>query len=85
MLAVRLPDVCLPTVRAATLCACGDGRDLVDVGAYQPGSNRLLDLALERMPLIDTFLRQDTDDPTALAESVEMLSLIVELDEAVTS
>ena len=67
------------------LAAHRDGRDLVDVGAYQPGSNRLLDMALERMPLIDTFLRQDLHDPTAFAESVEMLSLIVEQDEVVAS
>jgi len=37
------------------------------------------------MPLIDTFLRQDLHDPTAFAESVEMLSLIVDADEAVAS
>lgn len=67
------------------LAAFRDGRDLVDVGAYQAGSNRLLDMALERMPLIDTFLRQDLHDPTAFAESVEMLSLIVDADEAVAS
>ncbi len=64
------------------LAAFRDGRDLVDVGAYQPGSNRLLDLALERMPMIEAFLRQDVDDPTALEETVAVLSLIVEDDEA---
>ena len=64
------------------LAAFRDGRDLVDVGAYQPGSNRLLDAALERMPMIEAFLRQDVDDPTALAETVEVLGLIVDTDEA---
>ena len=64
------------------LAAFRDGRDLVDVGAYQPGTNRLLDAALERMPMIEAFLRQDVDDPTALEETVAVLSLIVEDDEA---
>jgi len=39
-------------------------------------------MALERMPMIEAFLRQDVDDPTALEETVAVLSLIVEDDEA---
>ena len=62
------------------LAAFRDGRDLVDVGAYQPGSNRVLDTALERMPMIDAFLRQDVDDPTSLEETVQVLDLIVDRD-----
>ncbi len=58
------------------LSAYQDGRDLVDVGAYQPGSNALLDTALERLPAIHAFLRQEVDDPTAFADAVEMLALV---------
>jgi flagellum-specific ATP synthase len=54
----------------------------VDVGAYQPGSNRMLDTALERMPMIEAFLRQDVDDPTTLEETVQVLGLIVDNDGA---
>jgi flagellum-specific ATP synthase len=64
------------------LAAFRDGRDLVDVGAYQPGSNRVLDTALERMPMIEAFLRQDVDDPTTLEETVQVLGLIVDNDGA---
>ena len=58
-----------------------DGRDLVDVGAYQAGSNPRLDEALRRMPVIDAFLRQEVDDATPFAGTVEMLQLVAGLDE----
>ncbi|MEM6672752.1 MAG: FliI/YscN family ATPase [Planctomycetota bacterium] len=58
------------------LAAYEDGRDLVDVGAYAPGSNPLLDAALERRPVIEAFLRQDVEDPTSFDESIEMLGLV---------
>ena len=63
------------------MSAFRDSRDLVDVGAYQPGSNALLDEALQRMPVIDAFLRQEVDDPTPFAGTVEMLRLVAGLDE----
>lgn len=58
------------------LAAYASGKDLVDVGAYAPGSNPALDEALARMPALEAFLRQDTDDATSLAETVEMLGLV---------
>lgn len=63
------------------LSAWRDGRDLVEVGAYQPGSNPALDEAMARMPAIDAFLRQDVDDPTSIEEAVEMLGLVTGLME----
>ena len=53
-----------------------EGRDLVDVGAYQRGMNPKLDEALERMPTIEALLRQDVDDPTPFEETVEVLGLV---------
>ena len=58
------------------LSAYEDGRDLVEVGAYQPGSNPMLDVALQRLPAIEAYLRQDTNDPTGFVESVELLGLV---------
>ena len=59
------------------IAAHRDARDLLDVGAYKPGSNPLLDQALARMPAIQHFLRQSENDPTPFQESRAMLDLIV--------
>lgn len=36
-----------------------DARDLIDIGAYKPGSNSRIDEALERIDEMQKFLRQD--------------------------
>ena len=46
-----------------------DVQDLVDVGAYVPGTRPLADAALAHRGEIDAFLRQDMDDSTPLAEA----------------
>jgi len=53
-----------------------EGRDLVEIGAYKPGTNPKLDGAMARMQTVEAFLRQDVSDHTPLAETVEMLGLI---------
>jgi FliI/YscN family ATPase len=53
-----------------------EGRDLVEIGAYKPGTNPKLDGAMARMQTIEAFLRQTTSDHTDLTETVEMLGLI---------
>jgi flagellum-specific ATP synthase len=55
-------------VRAA-LAAYRDKEDLISIGAYQRGSDPLVDLAIEQRPAINTFLRQRVDDPTAAVEA----------------
>jgi flagellum-specific ATP synthase len=59
------------------LAAHRDGRDLVEIGAYKPGTNAALDEALARMPAIEAFLRQGPRETTALAETRELLELVV--------
>ena len=59
-----------------SLSAWRDGRDLVEIGAYKPGSNPKLDLAMQRMPIIDTFLKQTTTELNALDETLELLGLV---------
>ncbi|MEZ6014498.1 MAG: FliI/YscN family ATPase [Planctomycetota bacterium] len=56
-----------------------DGRDLVEIGAYKPGTNARLDDAIARLPVIDAFLRQAEDDSTSFKETREMLTLVAGL------
>ncbi len=55
----------------ALLAAWADGRDLVEIGAYEPGANPGLDEYLARREAIDDFLRQDLDhvEPAPVAWS----------------
>ena len=53
-----------------------EGRDLVEIGAYKPGTNPKLDGAISRMGALDAFARQTTDDLTSLDETVELLGMI---------
>ena len=52
-------------------------RDLIALGAYQKGSDARLDTALQRMPAIETFLRQDSDELAPLADTVAALERLV--------
>jgi flagellum-specific ATP synthase len=60
------------------MAAWREGRDLVEIGAYQRGSNPRLDLALERLPVIETFLRQGADELTPLEETRAMVRLLAD-------
>ncbi len=66
----------------AYLAAWREGRDLVEIGAYQRGTNKKLDLALERLPVIETFLRQHPDELTSIAETRAMVGLLAHGPEA---
>jgi len=56
-----------------TLAAFEDKRDLVALGAYRRGGDRLVDFAIEIMPEIEAFLQQPQDALTPMAETVERL------------
>ena len=47
--------------------------DLVRIGAYQRGSDPQLDRALEVLPAVNAFLRQDTRDLCTFAEAEQLL------------
>ena len=49
-------------------------RDLVQVGAYQSGTNLELDEAIGKKSAIDEFLKQDQNDSFTFEESVARLS-----------
>ena len=57
------------TVLRQLLAARRDAKDLVEIGAYVPGSNPLVDRALERSGAIDQFLRQPVDQVADVAQS----------------
>jgi len=48
--------------------------DLIQIGAYAPGSNSQIDEAIKKMPEINRFLRQGIDEKMDFKESVDLLS-----------
>ncbi len=52
-------------------------RDLVMLGAYAKGSDKLLDEALAKMPKIEQFLAQSPLDRVAIDDTIAMLSQVV--------
>ncbi len=48
-------------------------RDLINVGAYQAGSDERIDAAIEAMPILLEFLRQDMHVPEPLEQSLSDL------------
>lgn len=48
-------------------------RDLISVGAYEPGSNEQIDRAIRAMPQLQGFLSQDMDTRVDLQHSLEEL------------
>ncbi len=63
------------TVRAA-LAALEDVRDLVEVGAYVPGTNPVADAALAARADLVAFCTQAADDATALADTMASLDAL---------
>ncbi len=61
----------------AVLSARRDADDLVSVGAYQHGANRLVDAALEHESAINDFLRQHPTEMNSLDETLETMTRLV--------
>jgi flagellum-specific ATP synthase len=75
-----------PAVRAAgqrllaALAAYREKEDLISIGAYQRGSDPLVDSAIALRPRIEAFLRQAVDEPSTAEDADEqLLSLAAEL------
>lgn len=54
-----------------------EAEDLINIGAYQAGSNPSVDRAIDKIELIDNFLRQDMKEKTEFAETIRRLTEIV--------
>jgi len=59
------------------LAAWRDVRELVEVGAYSPGSDPLTDAAIRLRPAIETFLRQAPDAVLPVQESWAALATLL--------
>ena len=79
------PAVTTPSQRAAAtelrrlLAAHREAKDLIDIGAYAPGSNPLVDRAVQIQGPINAFLRQAVDEPAAAPQSWAALGHLVGL------
>ncbi|MFJ4037734.1 FliI/YscN family ATPase [Microbacterium sp. NPDC090007] len=60
------------------LAARRDADDLIDIGAYTPGANPLVDAALAHREPIERFLTQAIDDPTTSADSWGRLAALTD-------
>lgn len=47
-----------------------DHKDLIDVGAYKPGADRVVDESVARIQDLDAFLRQDLAHPMPMKETL---------------
>jgi flagellum-specific ATP synthase len=79
-------EIVSPEVREAgqrllsALAAYREKEDLISIGAYQGGTDALLDAAIALRPRIGAFLRQRVDEPTSvLAADAEILALASDL------
>ena len=50
-----------------------DAEDLINVGAYRPGSSSEIDLAIQLKPKIDAFLRQQVYERSSFSETLASL------------
>ncbi|GAA1794718.1 FliI/YscN family ATPase [Planosporangium flavigriseum] len=64
------------------LAAYRDIRELVEIGAYVPGTNPDADRARELMPAINAFLRQDLEDQTTAETAWNALAAVLNGSEA---
>jgi flagellum-specific ATP synthase len=66
-------------VRQAREClsSYANMEELIRIGAYRAGSDAQTDRAIALNPALEDFLRQDKEDPTALAESFARLDAIL--------
>ncbi|MDN4613417.1 FliI/YscN family ATPase [Leifsonia sp. F6_8S_P_1B] len=67
------------TALRSILAAKVGAQDLLDVGAYKPGTNPKVDAAVAHEDAIDGFLRQGIGEPAPAAESWARLSALVGL------
>jgi flagellum-specific ATP synthase len=79
-------EIVTPEVRDAgtrlrtALAAYREKEDLIAIGAYQPGTDPVLDSAIGLRPRIDGFLRQRVDEPCSVEDAdAQLIALADEL------
>ncbi len=66
----------MATSLRSVLAARRTAQDLLDVGAYQRGTNPLVDAAVDNEAAINAFLRQRMDDGTSSADAWQRLAAL---------
>ncbi|HET8615255.1 MAG TPA: FliI/YscN family ATPase [Actinomycetales bacterium] len=64
------------SVLRRVLAAHRDARELIEVGAYAPGSNSDVDAAVALWPAVDAFLRQPLDEVLGADEAWDQLAAL---------
>lgn len=60
------------------LAAYRQAEDMINIGAYKPGSNQKIDFAIRKMDQMIAYLRQDVGEGVGVEESVAALAAIFE-------
>jgi flagellum-specific ATP synthase len=55
----------------------GEAKDLIDVGAYMPGSNPDIDWAIQMHKPIETFLKQRGDEPVSWDDTLAKVTALM--------
>ena len=55
-----------------------EAEDLVNIGAYKPGSNKNIDYALEKIDAVNDYLMQGVNEKFTFEDEVKMLCDIFE-------
>lgn len=56
------------------LATYSEAEDLINIGAYKPGSNKNIDFAIEKIDRVNEFLRQMTDEKYTFEEAVAIMT-----------
>ncbi|MCK9331438.1 MAG: flagellar protein export ATPase FliI [Candidatus Cloacimonetes bacterium] len=54
-----------------------EAEDIINIGAYSKGSNPKIDTAVEKIEVVNKFLRQQIEEPAPFEESIEKLDSIL--------
>jgi flagellum-specific ATP synthase len=59
------------------IAAYQDAEDLITIGAYKPGQNARVDRAVEKIDAVNQFLKQNSEEPTSLQDTWQLMGDIV--------
>ena len=57
-----------------------DAEDLINIGAYRPGSNKEIDFAIEKIDAVNALLRQGVVEKVIFDDIIQMMRDIFEED-----
>lgn len=78
MKAVSEPEhVKLAQKMREVLATYKEAEDLINIGAYKPGSNPRIDRAVKLIDGVNEFLRQDVEDPTSFAQTIKRMKKVI--------